>query len=435
MHTLKSIEITGFRGKSKKISLPIDRYANFLIGRNGTGKTTFINLIKAMLTANVDVLRSTEFRSADLRFKDEKSRKVARLTIKNVVEPDVLEAITYEYRDSSNAAPKTYEIYVRQARRIRLPNTKTTRTFFENDYEREMVGQRELARVLNKLIDVTWLSLHRKDTDSFYEEHEEWQEEQRYTSTVDEKLEQIFHGLSSYFFRLDAKIADRMRDFQKQSFLSFLTSDTRTDGALISEIDTNQEKIALARIFEQFDVDKAQFSKELDAQFSRFEEIRHSLSGGVRGLKRIAVVIDTLRLHYLVGRWESLQEAQKKIVEPKEHFEKVCSNLLFRKSLEIRDDNEIYIVDDFTKEPINSHELSSGEKQLLIFLGETLLQEKRPHIFLADEPELSLHIEWQETLVSNILDLNPNAQIIFATHSPDIVSSFQKNLIKMEELI
>ncbi|WP_352694993.1 AAA family ATPase [Mesorhizobium opportunistum] len=87
------------------------------------------------------------------------------------------------------------------------------------------------------------------------------------------------------------------------------------------------------------------------------------------------------------------------------------------------------------KDPIPIRKLSSGEKQLLIFLSETLLQEQAPFIFLADEPELSLHVEWQEELVPNLLRINPNAQVLFATHSPDIVNKYQANIVEMEKMI
>ncbi|MFD2782185.1 AAA family ATPase [Novosphingobium pokkalii] len=85
--------------------------------------------------------------------------------------------------------------------------------------------------------------------------------------------------------------------------------------------------------------------------------------------------------------------------------------------------------------PIDLSKLSSGEKQLLIFLSETLLQEQKHYIFMADEPELSMHVEWQEDLVPALLKINPNAQVIFATHSPDIVNAYQKNVFRMEDLV
>ncbi len=79
--------------------------------------------------------------------------------------------------------------------------------------------------------------------------------------------------------------------------------------------------------------------------------------------------------------------------------------------------------------------LSSGEKQLLILLIETLLQKQQPYIFLADEPELSLHIAWQRQIISAIKALNPQAQIIVATHSPEVAGRFKETILDMEDLL
>ena len=84
---------------------------------------------------------------------------------------------------------------------------------------------------------------------------------------------------------------------------------------------------------------------------------------------------------------------------------------------------------------IELRDLSSGEKQLLILLTEALLQKETPCIFLADEPELSLHIEWQRMIIPAIMELNPNAQVIAATHSPEVASKFSDSIFDMEDLI
>jgi predicted ATPase len=65
--------------------------------------------------------------------------------------------------------------------------------------------------------------------------------------------------------------------------------------------------------------------------------------------------------------------------------------------------------------------LSSGERQLLLILTTVLAQEGRRAILLMDEPEISLHFDWQTTLIRNILLLNPNVQLILSTHSPAII--------------
>ena len=78
--------------------------------------------------------------------------------------------------------------------------------------------------------------------------------------------------------------------------------------------------------------------------------------------------------------------------------------------------------------------LSSGEKQLLVLLIQTLLQENKPYVFLADEPELSLHIDWQRNIVGAIHEMNPNAQIIVATHSPEVAGQWIQKIIPMESI-
>lgn len=79
--------------------------------------------------------------------------------------------------------------------------------------------------------------------------------------------------------------------------------------------------------------------------------------------------------------------------------------------------------------------LSSGEKQLLILFIETLLQRQKSFIFLTDEPELSLHISWQRKIIPAIKKLNPNAQIIAATHSPEVASNYRGSIYNMEKII
>lgn len=69
---------------------------------------------------------------------------------------------------------------------------------------------------------------------------------------------------------------------------------------------------------------------------------------------------------------------------------------------------------------IQLEQLSSGEKQLLIILFKVFLMDNKPFILLMDEPEISLHISWQQDLIATLKELNPNCQLIIATHSPSI---------------
>jgi predicted ATP-dependent endonuclease of OLD family len=74
--------------------------------------------------------------------------------------------------------------------------------------------------------------------------------------------------------------------------------------------------------------------------------------------------------------------------------------------------------------------LSSGEKHVLRILLETLLAEDNSIII--DEPELSMHIDWQKDLIKIMRQLNPNAQIIVATHSPEVMADIKdENIFRL----
>jgi len=66
-------------------------------------------------------------------------------------------------------------------------------------------------------------------------------------------------------------------------------------------------------------------------------------------------------------------------------------------------------------------ELSSGERQLLLIFATVLAQDNRPAILLMDEPEISLHFDWQTGLIRHIRQLNPRVQLILSTHSPAVI--------------
>lgn len=72
-------------------------------------------------------------------------------------------------------------------------------------------------------------------------------------------------------------------------------------------------------------------------------------------------------------------------------------------------------------ETLVPYQLSSGEKQILAILLTVLVEDQKPYVLFMDEPEVSLHIEWQKKLIDLILELNPSVQIILTTHSPAVI--------------
>ena len=72
-------------------------------------------------------------------------------------------------------------------------------------------------------------------------------------------------------------------------------------------------------------------------------------------------------------------------------------------------------------EILNFPQLSSGERQVIYILLKVAIATKDNALILMDEPEISLHLSWQEKLLAQIREINPNSQIIIVTHSPAIV--------------
>lgn len=114
------------------------------------------------------------------------------------------------------------------------------------------------------------------------------------------------------------------------------------------------------------------------------------------------------------------QRLATELTKPKKKFQDHVDELFAPTAKTIvRDSNEIFF--EQYGERIPPYMLSSGEKQILVIMLTALVQENRHGVILMDEPEISLHIEWQQRLITLVRTLNPNTQIILCTHSPAII--------------
>ena len=100
-------------------------------------------------------------------------------------------------------------------------------------------------------------------------------------------------------------------------------------------------------------------------------------------------------------------------------------------------DHGITIAESFTlgdkRNAIPSERLSSGGKQMLSFLCYNAFSNNDTTIFI-DEPELSLHQDWQDILLPLLLKQATGNQFFVATHSELIYNQFPNNEFILEEL-
>ena len=114
------------------------------------------------------------------------------------------------------------------------------------------------------------------------------------------------------------------------------------------------------------------------------------------------------------------QTKAAEVSRPKAKFQNLIDELFIETDKRIiRKSNEIQF--EQNGEILSPYQLSSGEKQMLVILLTVLVQDNERRTLFMDEPEVSLHVEWQQKLISLILQLNPNVQIILTTHSPAVI--------------
>jgi ABC-type glutathione transport system ATPase component len=132
------------------------------------------------------------------------------------------------------------------------------------------------------------------------------------------------------------------------------------------------------------------------------------------------VNIGNRMIELLASDDEKMKAAAADLSKPKRMFQDMIDELFgyTRKHIERRRNDIAFIQDGETLSP---YLLSSGEKQVLVILLTVLVQDNAHRAFFLDEPEASLHIEWQQKLIGMIRRLNPNVQIILTTHSPALI--------------
>lgn len=423
MNYIENVNIEGFWGEHS-LNFNFHDDVNFIIGINGSGKTTAVNIVVAALTADFSKLDRLEFTKITIKLKSKHSRKKPSIAI--IKEPNKempFSSIKYEIKESASDKPITLSLddYEEQMMLRRYPR---------HVLEREMYRRHgnSVNSTLSKIVNVSWLSVNRASNSG--------EENDKHESTVDRKLKELSNRLVRYFSTLGKEGSEEFEIFQKEVFLSMLYRKSgKAFFSTAKDINIEEEKKALQGIFNQFKVAPKDFENKLDGHFDALAKAKEKLSSENVNLNTtdISVLIGTERIDYIVDEWTKSIEKRRVIFEPKDTFLKIINSMMQRKVFTINSQNEIQITTQSGK-TLPIRRLSSGEKQLLIVLGEALLQENKPWIYIADEPELSLHVRWQESLVENLRSINPNSQIIFATHSPDVVSIFDEKVFDMEKL-
>lgn len=125
---------------------------------------------------------------------------------------------------------------------------------------------------------------------------------------------------------------------------------------------------------------------------------------------------------------------------PKQSIKKICDevNYLFEcMELDVKliglskDEDNKPIFEDITGNKFDIKDLSSGEKQLFLRALSLKFLDVNNSIILIDEPEISLHPQWQKNIIKIYENIGKNNQLIIATHSPHIVGDIKKEQLRV----
>lgn len=429
MYILKEFYVDGmWAEKNAKIFFNDD--VNFLIGENSSGKTTIIYLLASLLNLDEEKIRKFDFNNCKLIL-EQKNNPNKCIEIK-CVNSELFRII---FTDENGVS--------------KLLKGDRGNFFFDiwgekNDKsdKKDYISKKDLKAKLNKIVNLTWLSIHRNT--------ENYQNVDTYYQPIDQRLSEIKSGLMKYFSSQAQKYDEEVTNFQKNIFLEFIdpTIDTNLTG-IISRINLEETASDIRKIFDMLNLDDAdnKIEKLLEKYINSINVLKiHNENEPTFGVENYVDIYNLARVSAIIEKYNDLNKKKDDIYYLQNKFVDTLNKFFgITKKAIINSQNELIFMKDLKgfdkyKSKKNGiefdvNDLSSGEKQIVILLAETLLQDKKVSIFIADEPELSLHLKWQSLLTESIRSLNPNAQILFATHSPDIVSIFNKKIIKMKDVL
>lgn len=150
---------------------------------------------------------------------------------------------------------------------------------------------------------------------------------------------------------------------------------------------------------------------------------------------------DDKYLIYFLQKLINIYEEQKAIDISIENFVKVCNEYLKMSKKEIvyeASKVEFYLLNQHNNKKVLLDsllsKLSSGEKQIISLFSKIFLETKGSFLVLFDEPELSLSIFWQKRLLTDILSSQRCKFLISVTHSPFIFENeLEKHAIGLNE--
>ena len=438
---IKKIKINGLHGYFQ-YDINLNEDISLLYGKNGSGKTTVLNLIEFIIGGEFYKLRDITFKDVIITTTDNKILKLSN--VNNIIDVNFLnnnDQIRLEDLNKYFSEERYRGNGFNKLQFIRdYPIIKIIRDSF--DYVYLPLERISNSRLINneqytkpsRIIHKQFYRYHSKDASMDIVKYLV-DLQMRYVNDQIRELNEKFRNdvLETMFVLTGQK-------FDFHQLIAYFRNEN-----VLNELNILKEKyIALLREFNIINDSNNEDAKKYSDYFERLlndvEEL-NSEKNKDRGIhaKFVATyneIEKIKKITQLASESEKMKRNARKLID---QFIEVVNNFLLDgedgKNIKITNDGTVYFETAYTNDKVDITYLSSGEKQLVNLLAHFIFKasDLKNGIFVADEPELSLHLNWQKMFIQQLHHINPKIQLIFATHSPELVGSYRNKIIKIQK--